>query len=184
MQFVPLMLATLLSAAELLVRIGQVDRGIELATLVFSHSGSERETKERAQSSLLRYQAEFGPDPMVSATPNHAAVPVEPGQTISLQGALQMLQDDFRISRATQDAHLLWAKPSSVPIDQPLIDPLSTRELEVLHLIALGHSNREIARLLVVTVGTVKSHVHNICAKLDARSRVHAVARARELQLL
>jgi ATP/maltotriose-dependent transcriptional regulator MalT len=184
MQFVPLMLATLLSAAELLVRIGQVDRGIELATLVFNHSGSEHETKERAQSSLLRYQAEFGADPMASATPNYAVAPLEVRQTISLQAALQMLQDDFRISRAKQDAHPPWAKPTSIPIDQPLIEPLSTRELEVLHLMALGHSNREIARLLVVTVGTVKSHVHNICAKLDAQSRVHAVARARELQLL
>lgn len=67
---------------------------------------------------------------------------------------------------------------------QPLIEPLSERELEILHLIAAGLSNGEIAEKLVVTVGTVKWHLNNIYGKLDARSRTQAVARARELRLL
>jgi hypothetical protein len=54
----------------------------------------------------------------------------------------------------------------------------------VLRLLAAGHSNREIARELVVAVGTVKTHVHNLCGKLGAPTRGRAVARARELGLL
>lgn len=63
-------------------------------------------------------------------------------------------------------------------------ETLSERELEVLHLIARGASNQEIADRLVITVGTVKSHINHILAKLDARNRTEAVARARELGLL
>lgn len=67
---------------------------------------------------------------------------------------------------------------------QPLIEPLSERELELLSLIAAGLSNQAIAEKLVVTVGTVKWHLNNIYGKLDVRSRTQAVARARELGLL
>jgi LuxR family maltose regulon positive regulatory protein len=49
---------------------------------------------------------------------------------------------------------------------QPLVEPLSDRELEVLRLVADGLSNRQIAERLVITVGTVKSHIHNLCGKL------------------
>lgn len=73
--------------------------------------------------------------------------------------------------------------PSSF-IPQPLIEPLSERELEILRLIAAGLSNGEIAEKLVVTVGTVKWHLNNIYGKLDARSRTQAVARAREVGVL
>jgi LuxR family maltose regulon positive regulatory protein len=65
-----------------------------------------------------------------------------------------------------------------------LVEPLTPRELEVLQLIAAGHSNREIARTLVVSLGTVKKHLSNIFGKLATTSRTQAIARARELQLL
>ncbi|MBK8616491.1 MAG: hypothetical protein IPN96_05160 [Anaerolineales bacterium] len=65
-----------------------------------------------------------------------------------------------------------------------LIDPLSDRELEVLQLIAQGLSNQELTRKLFVTLSTVKGHNLRIFAKLQAKSRTEAVARARELGLL
>jgi ATP/maltotriose-dependent transcriptional regulator MalT len=67
---------------------------------------------------------------------------------------------------------------------QPLIDPLSERELEVLRLIAAGASNEEIAEQLVIALGTVKRHVSNILGKLTVSSRTQAVARAQALALL
>jgi LuxR family maltose regulon positive regulatory protein len=68
--------------------------------------------------------------------------------------------------------------------DQVLVEPLSEREIEVLRLIAAGKSNREIARELIVTLGTVKKHINNIFGKLAVHSRTQAVARARELHLV
>ena len=68
--------------------------------------------------------------------------------------------------------------------EQPLIDPLSQRELEVLQLIAAGKSNQEIADELVIAMGTVKRHVFNIFTKLDVKNRTEGVAQARELGLL
>ena len=68
--------------------------------------------------------------------------------------------------------------------EQPLIEPLSERELEVLQLIARGDSNQEIAERLVITQDTVKRHVTHIFEKLGVHNRVQAVARARTLGLL
>ena len=70
---------------------------------------------------------------------------------------------------------------SSVP---PLVEPLTEREKEVFELLASGRTNREIAADLFVTVGTIKAHTSNIYAKLQARNRAEAIARARELGLL
>jgi len=85
---------------------------------------------------------------------------------------------------------LLGAAPAEVgrdkaaPWGQPLIEPLSERELEVLRLMAEGLSNQEIAERLFISVGTVKTHVHNICGKLAVGSRTQAAAQARTLGLL
>jgi ATP/maltotriose-dependent transcriptional regulator MalT len=65
-----------------------------------------------------------------------------------------------------------------------LVEPLTAREIEVLHLVALGRSNSQVAAELFVTVGTVKSHLHTISGKLGAANRVEAVARGRELGFL
>jgi LuxR family maltose regulon positive regulatory protein len=67
---------------------------------------------------------------------------------------------------------------------RPLIEPLSHRELEVLHLIAQGLSNQEISERLVLALSTVKGHNLKIFAKLQVQRRTEAVARARELGLL
>ena len=61
---------------------------------------------------------------------------------------------------------------------------LSDRELEVLHELTAGHSNKEIAARLHVSPNTVKTHVANLFAKLGARRRTEAIRRARELGLV
>jgi len=65
-----------------------------------------------------------------------------------------------------------------------LVEPLSGRELEVLRLIDAGLSNQQIADKLSVAPSTVKTHINNIYGKLGVQSRVQAITRARELNLL
>jgi LuxR family transcriptional regulator, maltose regulon positive regulatory protein len=65
-----------------------------------------------------------------------------------------------------------------------LVEPLSTRELEVLRQLAAGASNKMIAKELVITLDTVKRHISHLFSKLEVSSRTQAVARARELGLL
>jgi DNA-binding NarL/FixJ family response regulator len=72
----------------------------------------------------------------------------------------------------------------AAPRPQPLVVPLSDRELEVLRLLADGGSNREIATALFLAEGTVKNHVTNVLAKLGARDRTQAALRGRALGLV
>ena len=73
---------------------------------------------------------------------------------------------------------------SSRPPAQPLIEPLSQRELEVLQLMAQGLSNQEMSERLFLALSTVKGHNRNIFDKLHVQRRTEAVAHARELGLL
>ena len=65
-----------------------------------------------------------------------------------------------------------------------LVEQLTSRELEVLEMLAAGRSNQAIASELVVTLDTVKKHVSHVLGKLGAANRTEAVARARELSLI
>ena len=64
------------------------------------------------------------------------------------------------------------------------VEKLSVREIEVLRLIAVGLSNREIAEQLYLSPGTIKTHVHNICGKLGVSNRTQAVVHARDMNLI
>jgi ATP/maltotriose-dependent transcriptional regulator MalT len=75
-------------------------------------------------------------------------------------------------------------KPNQSSFAQPLLSPLSQRELEVLQLLARGASNQEIAGALVLAAGTVKLHVSHILSKLGVKSRTQAILLARDLGLL
>jgi LuxR family maltose regulon positive regulatory protein len=76
------------------------------------------------------------------------------------------------------------ASLEKVPPTGDLAQPLSQRELEVLHLMALGKTNQAIARQLIVSPGTVKAHTASIYRKLEVANRTEAVARARDLGIL
>ncbi len=71
-----------------------------------------------------------------------------------------------------------------LPSTQPLIEPLSQRELEVLQLIAQGFSNREISARLFLALDTVKGHNRRIFDKLQVQRRTEAIVHARELGLV
>jgi LuxR family maltose regulon positive regulatory protein len=104
-------------------------------------------------------------------------------------GLVPLLQEAARHGIATEYVGRILAvmgeKPRIVVAGpSSFIEPLSERELEVLRLVAVGLSNREIAQKLVISTGTAKTHVHNICGKLGVRNRIEAAARAKELELI
>jgi len=66
----------------------------------------------------------------------------------------------------------------------PHVEPLTPREKEVLELMKLGHTNRQIARELVISTGTAKNHVEHIIQKLMVSDRTQAVVKALELGIL
>jgi WD40 repeat protein/DNA-binding CsgD family transcriptional regulator len=66
----------------------------------------------------------------------------------------------------------------------PLIEELTQREQEILAQVLDGRSNKEIAEAFVLEVGTIKWHLKNIYRKLDAKNRVQAMVRARDLNLI
>ena len=89
-----------------------------------------------------------------------------------------------RLQRAFAAAHPA-PEPGRGAVSPPgIVDPLTSRELEVLEMLAAGRSNQAIAGELVVTLDTVKKHVGHVMGKLGAANRTEAVARARELSLL
>jgi LuxR family maltose regulon positive regulatory protein len=75
------------------------------------------------------------------------------------------------------------ATQTGLPPAQLLIEPLTSRELEVLKLIEAGCTNQDIAGKLVISIPTVKRHISNIYAKLGAKSRTQAISLGRALRL-
>ncbi|MEM7133716.1 MAG: LuxR C-terminal-related transcriptional regulator [Chloroflexota bacterium] len=76
------------------------------------------------------------------------------------------------------------AAPEIAQPEQPLVDPLSERELEVLTLIATGLKNKEVAEELFISLNTVLHHTKNIYSKLGVNKRALAIAKGRELNLI
>jgi len=82
---------------------------------------------------------------------------------------------------------LLGVSPVRIAVRHMLpnmAEPLSEREQEVLRLLAVGRSNQALARELVVSIATVKTHLIHIYRKLGAHTRTEAIARARALGLV
>jgi LuxR family transcriptional regulator, maltose regulon positive regulatory protein len=101
-----------------------------------------------------------------------SAFPKNEGETLRVKG------EEESMTMVPSSLH-----PSPL-IPHPLVEPLSDREWEVLHLIAAGLTNQEIADQLVIVLSTAKRHTINIYGKLGVSNRTQAVAKARELNLL
>lgn len=104
----------------------------------------------------------------------------EPVQAL-LKSAYAHLSSQFKLF---VDEVLKVAKTAVSPDQSALIDPLSERELEILHLIAAGLKNKEIATKLIISLNTVLFHTKNIYSKLGVNKRALAIAKAKELNLL
>ena len=97
---------------------------------------------------------------------------------------LEALIDSLPLALPVESEHEVSAVNTLPKFKQALVEPLTEREQEVLHHIAAGLSNREIAKTLVVSLSTVKSHINNLYGKLGTLTRDEAIARAQELNLL
>ena len=104
-----------------------------------------------------------------------------------------MLNEQNRIDEETLSLlayidRLLAAFSHPAPVEKSmpgtLLEPLSERELEILRLIALGKTNKEIADTLVIAISTVKSHINHLYGKLGTSRRTQAIAIARDLGLI
>ena len=152
----------------------------------------------------LAYQRKgaSGAGPMLKAT-QEALCLAEPGghaRVFLNEGApMQRLIDQWLVHAGTSplrdyavqllsqfdaELHEVAATPGKVFPAGLLIDRLSPREVEVLQLMALGRTNREIAEQLIVAAGTVKAHTASIYRKLEAANRTEAANRARQLGIL
>ncbi|MCK0469849.1 tetratricopeptide repeat protein [Halalkalibacter sp. APA_J-10(15)] len=105
-------------------------------------------------------------------------------ESLLTEGAIQGMMPDY-----TQKLKLAFEMERKIrqggdTPNHPLIEPLSERELQVLQLIAEGHSNLDISKILFLALDTVKGHNRRIYGKLQVQRRTEAVARAREYGLL
>ncbi len=148
-------------AGELYLAAGRVERALELFAL-FNHY-SDKYDDGHVREYLRRY----------SALPDSGAY-----QAAIARGRHWILKPRSKPS-ARNCATSLNGAASMVGQDQ-----FSARELQILQLVADGCSNREIARQLAYSLGTVKWYTGKIYSKLEVNSRTQAVAAARELGLL
>jgi LuxR family maltose regulon positive regulatory protein len=106
---------------------------------------------------------------------------------ILLRAAVRVARGEHRGIAASYVRRILAAVDNNgdlTPVRQGLIEPLSERELDVLRLLGSDLDGPDIARELVVSLSTVRTHTRSIYAKLGVNNRRAAVRRAEELDLL
>ena len=96
----------------------------------------------------------------------------------------QLKRNDNELNRFIQHLEKGFQRTPLKAPDQPLIEPLTERELDVLKLIAEGLTNKEIATQLYISLNTVKVHTRNINGKLGVKNRMQAAAKARAIGIL
>ena len=101
-------------------------------------------------------------------------------ESMTREHANRLRNDVLAAERGTSTIHLTVTAEHVVTTGEIL----TPREMDVLRLLAHGRSNQAIAHELIVAVGTVKRHVNSILGKLEAETRLAAVARARDLELV
>ena len=177
------LLARLLTAAEAGRRMASVIEILVLQALAHELQGSlplalaslERGLTLAEPEGYIRIFVDEGP-PMLRLLSAAAARAIMPGYVSTLLAACRTHAADAPVGAGL-------GKPAA-PGPQPLLEPLSRRELEILRLVAQGLSNQQISVRLSLALSTVKGHLLRMFGKLQVQRRTEAVARARELGLL
>ncbi|MGF1513745.1 MAG: LuxR C-terminal-related transcriptional regulator [Elainellaceae cyanobacterium] len=187
------LLDRLLETAEAKERTGSIIEILVVQALAYEAKGNlagaipslERALILAEPEGYVRIFAESG-TPMVSLLREAMTRSITPTYTERLLTALETWgkpQDDTPTAPAAPAAPAAPVPPFA-PAPQPLIEPLSQRELEVLRLLNTELSGPEIARELVVALSTVRTHTKRIYSKLNVTNRRAAVKRASELNLI
>ena len=158
-------------------RRGRLIEILALQALAYQAQGDITQALHALESALAMGE----PEGYVRTFVDHGA----PMVTLLQQAAARGLAPHY-VNRllAAFDPEAEAAAAPSPPDRMPLVEPLTARELEVLHLLGQGSSNRDIAEALVITINGVKKHTSNIYGKLGVHSRTQAVVRAQDLGLL
>ena len=112
--------------------------------------------------------------------------PIEEMPAVATEALSQGISTEY-VQRLLADFPIDERQPAALQpqaADAGLVEPLSQRETEVLHLIAEGWTNQEIAEKLYLSLRTVKGHARNIYGKLGVKNRTKAVARGKVLGIL
>ncbi len=169
-------LETLLPAAESGDRRGDV---VEILALMALAQASDGDT-EQAMAALQKALE-------VGETEGHIRTFIDNGQAMAAllkEAVSRGIYRDYAAMLLKQFRSKSSRRTSRRAGNQPLIDPLSERELEIITLVAAGLKYPEIADKLVVSLNTIRTHAKNIYTKLDVDSRDKAINKARELKLI
>jgi DNA-binding CsgD family transcriptional regulator len=169
--------------AERLLLLDRLGEGVDPATLIaawedaiekfgaYSHAFETARSRARLAAVLLNHPEDDHFD-------RSAELITGATHTAQRLGARPLLTELQRLGAGVPTA------PAAAPREDPVSNPLTQREREVLDLVAEGLSNTEVGRRLVISAKTASVHVSNILAKLGGRSRTEAVTIARRRGLL
>ncbi|MFC1997504.1 tetratricopeptide repeat protein [Chloroflexota bacterium] len=163
-QYLSLTPIILTGIAQFLLQVGESREVPLILSLVEHNPASERETVEQVRKIARDHKLDFS-----------SAV----GQSQDLDGYIADLLVWLPTLEIKSTPEVALSTPS-----KPLIDPLTDRELEVLHHIAEGLTNRQIAETLIISTGTAKWYTSQIYSKMGVRNRTQAVAPAREFEII
>jgi len=188
------LLATLLPEAERFQRVSSQIQILVLQAMAQFALGNERGTKTLLRALALgepegfrRFYLDEGWR-LLDLLRQCRAAQEEAGSHLPSLGFIDSLLEAIRPGGIEQetDQELIERKaaPTTAHMEDGLPISLSSREIEVLVLIAEGKSNQEISAQLYLALNTVKRHAYNIYTKLEVKKRTHAVSRARQLGLI
>ncbi len=165
-QYVPLILEICLRAGHLYLHTADIQHGLDLLAFVWGHPGSPDSLRTQVEQIFSHDRADLAPAFLAARS---RTVSPDELDDVTRQLLTDLSQPAGRPPQASREE---------------VIEPLSSREQEVLALIALGLTNQEIAGRLNVSANTIKTHIQHIYGKLGVSNRIAAINRAQALHLL